>query len=252
MWSEPTGPLRETPTSEVRERRAVFHVKHSREEESELYQLPAAAAAETEAKGSRFIARIVPADSRQAVREFLAAERARFPDATHIAYAYIIGPHASQESGISDDGEPQGTAGRPIYDALFYSSVTNVLGMVTRYFGGTKLGTGGLVRAYGSAVRAALEGATLERLRVRVPVRVRMPYRLADSTERLLGEFDVTSLQREFGEDVLFRFEIPLNQRDSCAARIRDLSSGLHTLEQENGDDVKNNACDRSRCDPSG
>src|SRR5690606_18399846 len=112
---------------------------------------------EQEIKRSRFIASIAHCASRADAEQFVQQMRAEFADAAHNCWAYIAGPPGSQmHIGMSDDGEPKGTAGRPILTVLTHCEVGEIAAVVTRYFGGTKLGTGGLTRAYGGSVKLAL------------------------------------------------------------------------------------------------
>lgn len=112
---------------------------------------------ETEVKKSRFIARIVPVSSREEVKAWLAQAHQDHPDAGHICWAYQIGqPGAAAEAAMNDDGEPSGTAGKPILGVIQHKDMGDVLVMVVRYFGGVKLGAGGLVRAYAGAAESVL------------------------------------------------------------------------------------------------
>lgn len=118
------------------------------------------AVAELEVKRSRFLASVARCDDEPAAREFVAAVRRRWPDARHHCTAFVVEvPGAQPIERSSDDGEPSGTAGRPMLDVLRGADLTQVVAVVTRYFGGTKLGTGGLARAYSDAVASALDGA---------------------------------------------------------------------------------------------
>ncbi len=111
-------------------------------------------------KKSRFIARVVPVSDRAAVNTAVARARRDYPDARHHCWAYLLGdPRDAANAGMSDDGEPAGTAGRPILNVLQHGRFGDVLVVVSRYFGGIKLGAGGLVRAYGTATQQALDGA---------------------------------------------------------------------------------------------
>ena len=107
-------------------------------------------------KGSRFISEIFPVTTQNEARELLKAQKTKYFDATHVVHAFIIGDTAGI-MGMSDDGEPSGTAGRPVLDVLKGSGITNIMLTVTRYFGGTLLGTGGLMVAYREAAKAALD-----------------------------------------------------------------------------------------------
>ncbi|AOY86954.1 YigZ family protein [Marinobacter salinus] len=112
---------------------------------------------ETEVKKSRFIARIAPVSSREEVKAWLAQAHRDHPDARHICWAYQIGrPGSAAEAAMNDDGEPSGTAGKPILNVIQHKDMGDVLVMVIRYFGGTKLGAGGLVRAYAGAAESVL------------------------------------------------------------------------------------------------
>lgn len=124
-------------------------------------RLPAgsSAAAQLEVKRSRFLARVARVDDEDAARAVIAGARATYPDARHHCSAFIVEvPGAQPVERSSDDGEPSGTAGTPMLEVLRGAELTQVVAVVTRYFGGTLLGTGGLARAYAGAVAAALEG----------------------------------------------------------------------------------------------
>ena len=113
-------------------------------------------------KRSRFITTVSPAAELAAVHAFIDTLRAEFPDASHHCWAYRLGPPGdSARIGMSDDGEPHGSAGRPMLNVLLHSEIGNIIVVVSRYFGGTKLGTGGLVRAYSGGVKAALAALPL-------------------------------------------------------------------------------------------
>lgn len=123
------------------------------------YLIPAdAVEVEYEIKKSRFIARAAYANSRESAMALLEQARVDYPDARHHCYAYLLGhPHSAASAGMGDDGEPSGTAGKPILNVLQHKSVGDIMLVVIRYFGGIKLGAGGLVRAYSSAAQLAME-----------------------------------------------------------------------------------------------
>lgn len=131
------------------------------------YQVPAdVSESELLVKKSRFIARIVPVGDRAAVNAAVAQARSDYPDARHHCWAYLLGrPEDAASAGMSDDGEPAGTAGKPILNVLQHGELGDVLIIVIRYFGGIKLGAGGLVRAYSAAARQVLEQAPVRTLR---------------------------------------------------------------------------------------
>jgi len=123
---------------------------------------------ETEVKKSRFIARVARVATRNEAMDFLEQARRNFPDARHHCWAYQIGdPDSASSAAMNDDGEPAGTAGKPILNVIRHKAIGDVMVVVSRYFGGTKLGAGGLVRAYAGAAEAVLSGVPLEE---RVPM----------------------------------------------------------------------------------
>src|SRR5215218_8245898 len=135
---------------------------------------------------SRFITTIAPAPTVEAAEAFIRSMRDEFPDATHNCWAYVVGPPGSTTRvGMSDDGEPHGTAGRPMLTALLHGGVGDVVAVVTRYFGGTLLGKGGLVRAYTGCVQQALEHLpTTERVR-KVRIAIEIEYASVDGVRRM-------------------------------------------------------------------
>src|SRR5215212_5064220 len=134
------------------------------------------AQAEIRAANSRFIASVAPSATVEAARAVIAGIRAEMPDANHHVYAYIIGHGATTTLGMSDDGEPAGTAGRPALAVLRGSRLGDITLVITRYFGGTLLGTGGLVRAYGDAAKAVLAVVPREEKIERRVLELTLPY----------------------------------------------------------------------------
>ncbi len=192
-----------------------------------MYPLPAREArAEIRAGNSRFIASLAPAASMEEARAFIERVRAEFADATHHVPAFVIGGEASVIAHCSDDGEPSGTAGRPALAVLQGSGLGDVVVVVTRYFGGTKLGTGGLVRAYGDAVRAVL--AVTPRA-VRVPthvVRLAVPYPLLERVRLLLAGHNGAIVDESFAADVMIVFRLPAARHEAFTDALRELSAG--------------------------
>ena len=156
------------------------------------------AAAELRERGSRFFAFVAAAESVEAARAFLDELARRYPDATHICFAWRVGWPPAERA--ADAGEPAGTAGPPLLAALRTAGLTDVVGAVARYFGGTKLGKGGLVRAYGGALRAALEGLATREESVRVRLAVELPYERVGAVKRLLRSGRVELAEESYGE----------------------------------------------------
>jgi len=175
---------------------------------------------------SRFIASIAPAFSPSEAREFIAAVKAEFSDATHNVPAFIIGHGSSVVSHCSDDGEPSGTAGRPALAVLQGSGLGDVVVVVTRYFGGTKLGTGGLVRAYGDAVREVL--AVLPRAE-KVPTHTLMlaiPYSYFEQVRLLVEAYHGRILDEGFAADVTMTARFPVEHVPAFQAALQELTHG--------------------------
>lgn len=193
----------------------------------EAYKVPTMdAEAEFVEKKSRFIGRIWITETEEEALERIKAMRQRHWDATHNVYAYVIhgGP-----TRYSDDGEPQGTAGMPVLEVLRGAGVENVCCVVTRYFGGTLLGTGGLVRAYGKAARDALQTAGIALKQLWKKLDLILPYnyyeRLRQETERSGGVVADT----EYGADVCLHILLPADRTAAFEARVTDLTRGAVT-----------------------
>jgi uncharacterized YigZ family protein len=165
---------------------------------SDTYRTIASDATATlKVEGSRFLAEAVPVDSRDAAEARIEAVREREHQATHHCMAYRLG-RDGDDFRYNDDGEPSGTAGQPILRQIDARDLTNTLVVVTRYFGGTKLGTGGLMRAYGDAAESALERASIVENVVRVPVRVRFAYDDTTPARQVLQQFDATVTDSDY------------------------------------------------------
>ena len=175
---------------------------------------------------SRFIADLEFANSVEAARAHLGRVREQHPSATHNVPAFIIGHGNSIISHCSDDGEPSGTAGRPALAVLQGSGLGNVSVVVTRYFGGTKLGTGGLVRAYGDAVREVLKGVMLATLLPTTTLMFVTPYRLYDQALRLMEDHHGQILDTEFFEDVTVTVRFKDEEVESFISQLGNLSAG--------------------------
>ena len=180
---------------------------------------------------SRFICTvqrtITPEDAQAFIREM----NAEYPDATHNCWAYVAGPPGSSDRiGMSDDGEPHGTAGRPMLTVLVHSGVGEISAVVTRYYGGTKLGTGGLVKAYGGAVQLAL--ATLRRAeRVDyVNVQVTVGYPNIAAMQHLLPGVEADVLSEEYGVDVHYTLRLPRQNVVALRSAVADATHGEGTV----------------------
>jgi len=174
---------------------------------------------------SRFIGQCYPVSSEAEALETLAALKKQYWDATHNCYAYSIGEKGAV-ARFSDDGEPGGTAGMPMMEALRGAGVTNVLCVVTRYFGGILLGTGGLVRAYTQAARLALEAAGVALLREWEELLIACPYPLYEKVKRELELAGAAISSTDFGADVSIEAMLEKGRSAALNERLRELSSG--------------------------
>lgn len=182
--------------------------------------------AEISAANSRFIATAAPAFSVDEAKTFIANIKREFGDASHHVPIFIIGHGASVTAHSSDDGEPSGTAGRPALAVLSGSGLGDVVVVVTRYFGGTKLGTGGLVRAYGDAVRAVLANLSLAEKVPTHTVAINMPYPLFERVRRLIDSHGGTMQDEIFGTDINISCLFAVEKFERFQEALQELSHG--------------------------
>jgi uncharacterized YigZ family protein len=181
---------------------------------------------ETEVSRSRFIATLGNAPTVEAARQFIAEIRAEMPDASHHPYAFKVGYGGSVIEGVSDDGEPTGTSGPPILSVLRGAELGDVVVVVTRYFGGTKLGTGGLVHAYSDAAKTVLAAApTREKIEVK-HLGLTLPYPLYERAKLLAAQYDAAIDDEIFEVDVTLFLTIPMESLEGFSSAIRELSAG--------------------------
>ena len=192
------------------------------------YPIPARRArCEETIRRSRFITTIAPAASADQARQFVAEMRAEFAGATHNCHAFAPGPPGSTaQAGMSDDGEPSGTAGRPMLAVLLGGGIGDVAAVVTRYYGGIKLGTGGLVRAYAGGVKNGLAALALVEKIDRVDLIVRGPYHWIVPVTRLLPDFEARVDDQDYSSDVTWRISVPEERAAALAAALVNLSRG--------------------------
>lgn len=175
---------------------------------------------------SRFIATAAPAFSVEAARAFVGRVRAEFADASHNVPAYLIGHGAATIAHCHDDGEPAGTAGRPVLAVVQGSGLGDIAVVVTRYFGGTKLGTGGLVRAYGDAARAVVAALPRAEKVATVTALVEAPYPLLERLRLLVGAYGGLTLAEDFAADITITVRFRAERFDAFTDALRELSRG--------------------------
>ncbi len=187
-------------------------------------------------KKSRFICDVTPVKDKEEAKEFIADVKKEFPDARHHCSAFIAGPPQTGDMGMSDDGEPQGTAGKPMLQVLQGSGIGDIAVVVTRYFGGIKLGTGGLVRAYSGAVQQGLEALEVV---MKVPMRrlsVEVGYAQEGMLRRMLPDFSAEIEEQSFGSEILFSLIMPSDRVEEFCTSIVENSNGTAELIVEDED----------------
>ncbi len=186
---------------------------------------------EIEVERSRFIATVQEACSAEEAQAFVAQLKAEFPDANHNCWAYLIGPPGSSDRiGLSDDGEPHGVAGRPMLTCLQHSGLGDTVLVVTRYFGGIKLGKGGMVKAYTAAVQSALDQLPRAERIDWCELSATFDYALVTPLERRLAEFEIEVLSTDYAEKVCFHLRLPKERAEEFRQMFEDCTSGRGAL----------------------
>jgi uncharacterized YigZ family protein len=193
-----------------------------------MYKIPAKLyRIEETIKRSRFIASVAHASTEEDAKAFISIIKNEFPDATHHCWAYVAGPPGDiARIGMSDDGEPHGTAGKPILTVLLHSEIGEIVAVVTRYFGGTKLGKGGLVRAYSGSVKNALAGLSIKEKRDIITLTAILDYSRIAAVKQMIDSFNSEIIEEKYEADVSFKIELPKNNKDSFIRAITDLTGG--------------------------
>ncbi len=184
-------------------------------------------------KHSEFIAQLFPVFDLEDVSEMLNRVKTKHPNANHHCYAYLIGD-GQEVQKANDDGEPSQTAGVPILERLKTHEMTNVLCVVTRYFGGVKLGAGGLIRAYGKGAALSVEAASLTKKVLISTLDIKAPFDHIGVLEHVLS--DMRLLERRYDEQVTFRIEVPTLELATFQAMIEDKTQGqatIHTIKED-------------------
>jgi uncharacterized YigZ family protein len=178
-------------------------------------------------KASRFIADLFPVKTEEEVHIFLTQVKKREYTANHHCFAWRLGVDDEQIWRVSDDGEPAGTAGMPIYQVLVGANITNILAVVSRYFGGTKLGKGGLMRAYGGVVQDALPMLKKRGFVPRVSLECRCDFEHANLVYRLIETYGAQLMDQDYGSNVNIRLRIRQDKADAFSWDLHELSNGL-------------------------
>lgn len=193
-------------------------------------------------KKSTFITHLVRVTSEEEAREFIQKMKKKHYDATHVCSCYVVGDN-NEITRTNDDGEPSGTAGAPMLDVLVKNEIKNVCATVIRYFGGTKLGTGGLVRAYGSGVINALKNATLVERKDALEIRLELDYSLNGKIEYEIEKTNFIVNNLEYTDKIIYTIYVMEEDYDSFQSWIANLTNGqfkiLSTHEKQLEFDIK-------------
>ena len=181
-------------------------------------------------KKSRFIATVVPVNTEEEALEFVEKTRKKYWDARHNCFAYIIGERG-QFQRCSDDGEPNGTAGKPMLDVLLGNELRNVAVVVTRYFGGTLLGTGGLVRAYQGATKAGLNASTIIEKCYGRKWNIATDYTGLGKIQYILGQREIPILDTSYTDKVEITVLIPVEAEESVRSEVIEGTNGQADIE---------------------
>ena len=202
--------------------------------DTERYPVPASRhRVEQSIERSRFICTVQRIASPEDAHAFVKEMNGEFPDATHNCWAFVAGsPGSTNRVGMSDAGEPHGTAGRPMLTVLLHSGVGEVAAVVTRYYGGTKLGTGGLVKAYGGSVQLALETMPRTERVDFVEATVSIGYASVTTFQLSLASFEAEVLEQAYGVDVRYRIRMPRPNLAGFRRSMADATRGEAHIEE--------------------
>ncbi|MBD2811480.1 IMPACT family protein [Xenorhabdus sp. Vera] len=196
------------------------------------YLIPAASVSFTEEiKKSRFITLLEHTNGVDEAKLFIQSIKEQYPDARHHCWAFVAGaPDDSQQLGFSDDGEPTGTAGKPMISQLIGSSLGEITAVSVRYFGGIKLGTGGLVKAYGNGVQQALKLLETEYKVPQKLYQLQCEYSHISMVEQVLQQFSGQVIASDYAENVTLQVSLPATLVGKISDKLRDLSRGALSL----------------------
>lgn len=197
--------------------------------------LTEAGSGEIEEKKSRFIGQAYPVYSEEEATALIESVKKKYWDARHNCYAFVLGERG-QIARSSDDGEPSGTAGRPILEVLMGQEVRNCLVIVTRYFGGTLLGTGGLVRAYTQATQAALADAKIGCMQYGIKLGIDTDYTGLGKIQYLLGQKEIPIQGVDYTEAVTIHICIPIDLEEGIRKEVTTVTMGKAVIREEGRD----------------
>ena len=188
---------------------------------------------EQDIKRSRFISTAGRAGNKKSAKEFINSVSEKYSDATHNCYAFVAGnPFSTTEIGFGDDREVSGTAGKPMLSVLQHKKIGEIVVVVSRYFGGTKLGTGGLVRAYSSSVQLVLEKLPLVNCVVVKTVQISFDYQYENSVRQILYKFHVDIKDSIYSDKVVMKIEVAIDRIEELNIELQNSTSGKVAIEK--------------------
>ena len=198
--------------------------------QDEYFTITAAKQAEIKIKGSRFIGTAAHVTDEDEAKNFIREIAGRYHDATHNCFAYVVGFPPQQIARFNDDGEPAGTAGQPILSVIQGQNLNFVAVVVTRYFGGTKLGKGGLIRAYSDCTRAVLENCRIEKRYIYEKISIVFPYDLTGVVMRTISQFSAKVDQSIYDQDSRLRVSVRRSVADDFRKQLIEVTSDKLTF----------------------
>lgn len=205
---------------------------------SEYLVVEAPGSGEIVEKKSRFIAHVLPVETEEQALNYIEKIKKKYWDARHNCFAFVVGKN-NEIQRFSDDGEPQGTAGKPILEVLINKNVRNTLIVVTRYFGGTLLGTGGLVRAYGLSARTGLENADVKKVCAGIKMDIIADYNSIGKIKYIMGQMGINPDDEQYTENVTITVTMKESDSGQLKAKITDATGGKTIFANEMETDYK-------------
>lgn len=183
-------------------------------------------------KKSRFIATVLPIDTEEEALQYIEKIKKKYWDARHNCFAFVIGSN-NEIQRFSDDGEPQGTAGKPILETLLNENLHNTLIVVTRYFGGTLLGTGGLVRAYGQSSKEGIRNSVIQKVCEGISFKLTVDYNSIGKIKYIMGQMGIMDAQEEYGQNVVLSILMKKDEYNEFNTKVTDATGGKAVFEDE-------------------
>ncbi|WP_302793775.1 YigZ family protein [Eubacterium ventriosum] len=189
-------------------------------------------------KKSRFIATVLPIDTEEEALQYIEKIKKKYWDARHNCFAFVIGSN-NEIQRFSDDGEPQGTAGKPILETLLNENLHNTLIVVTRYFGGTLLGTGGLVRAYGQSSKEGIRNSVIQKVCEGISFKLTVDYNSIGKIKYIMGQMGITDAREEYGQNVVLSILMKKDEYNEFNTKVTDATGGKAVFEDEEDREYK-------------